>query len=109
MRARATATPGGWLWNPSADLLIGCAGWTLPLLALTYGLARGAWLDLVFTFALLSVVCNHPHYAATWVRAFGDRATRAAYRRYTLHLTALLALGLLAAHLATWTVPLLFT
>jgi tetratricopeptide (TPR) repeat protein len=99
----------GWLWNPWADLTIGCAGWTLPLLALTYLLSRAAWIDVAFAFSLLTLVCNHPHYMATWVRAFGSRESAAAYRFYTLHLSVLFGLALVAAHLSAALVPLLFT
>src|SRR5262245_52964707 len=98
-----------WMWNRWADLAIGCAGWSLPLLVLTELLSRGAWIDVAFAFSLLTLVCNHPHYAATWERAFGSRERFGAYRLYTVHLTVVLALTLIAAHLAPVLVPLIFT
>ena len=67
--ATATPAPAGWVWNPWVDLIIGCGGWTLPLVALTYLLSRSAGLDVAFGFSLLTLVCNHPHYMATVVRA----------------------------------------
>ena len=105
----AGGAPAGWVWGPWVDLGVGCAGWTLPLLALTYLLSRSAWLDVAFAFSLLTLVCNHPHYMATVHRAFGDRASAAAYRMYTVHLSVLFAMTLVAAHLYAPLVPLLFT
>jgi Tfp pilus assembly protein PilF len=109
----ATAAPTGpstaWVWNPWVDLTIGCAGWTLPLLALTYVLSRSDWLDVAFAFSLLTLVCNHPHYMATVYRAFGSRESVTAYRFYAVHLSALFGLTLLAAYAFPPLVPLLFT
>lgn len=105
-----TATPPRpWLWNPAADLIVGCAAWTLPFLALSGGLAQTASSRLAFGFALLTVVCNHPHYMATVQRAFADRERRAAHRPYAVHLTALFAVALLALFIHPPLIPAIFT
>lgn len=104
----ATSRPP-WLWNPTADLLIGCGAWTLPLLALSGGLAQAAGPQLAFAFALLTVVCNHPHYMATIQRAAASRERRAAYRPYLVHLTALFGLALLALFSEPALIPAVFT
>jgi hypothetical protein len=50
-------------------LLVGCGAWSLPLLALTFGLQRGNGAEVAFAFCLLAVFCNNPHYMATIYRA----------------------------------------
>lgn len=84
------AAAGVWLWNPGVDLLIGCAGWSLPFLALS-AVAPGGGIDVAYAFSLLTLVCNHPHYMATLQRAFAVAERRTAYHFYTLHLPLLLA------------------
>jgi Tfp pilus assembly protein PilF len=109
VRSTAATARGPWLWAPGVDLLVGCGGWSLPLLALT-GWASGAeGLDLAFAFSLLTLVCNHPHYAATIRRALSSPERRAAYRRYTVHLP--LALAAVAGALVAWPalIPAVFT
>ncbi|MBX3026447.1 hypothetical protein KF840_16185 [bacterium] len=98
-----------WLWTPAVDLLIGCGGWSLPLLAVTGWAAGGNALDVAFAFSLLTLVCNHPHYMATVRRAWANPGRRAAYRRYTVHLG--LALGATALALWRWPalIPAVFT
>lgn len=98
-----------WLWNPWTDLLVGCGAWTLPLLALSGGLAHDGGAQLAFAFALLTVVCNHPHYMATVQRAFASRERRAAYRPYTVHLTGLFAVALVALFVHPPLIPAIFT
>lgn len=111
----SAATPGhavrpgaGWVWNPVADLVIGCAGWSLPFLALGWWAgARG--LDVAFAFSLLTLVCNHPHYMATVQRALDTPERRTAYRFYTIDLP--LILGVTALALFAWPplIPAVFT
>lgn len=58
-----------WLVNPTLDLLVGCGAWTLPLLALGLALGESGQATALTGFSVLLLVCNWPHYAATWHRA----------------------------------------
>ncbi|MGD9764331.1 MAG: tetratricopeptide repeat protein [Candidatus Binatia bacterium] len=109
-KADTGPAPPPWLWARWVDLTVGCAAWTLPLLAVIGWLARTRAADVALGFALLTLVCNHPHYAATIYRAFGNREAIAGHRRfYTVHLTLLAAVAVIAAHLFPRLAPLLFT
>lgn len=105
----AAARGAGWLWNPWTDLLIGCAGWSLPLLAISDALSRSHGGGVLLGFSLLTLVCNHPHYAATIARAASSAERRAAYRVYLVHLPLLLAAA--GAAMLCWPplVPAFFT
>ena len=97
-----------WIDRPWIDLLIGCGGWSLPLLALSYAVVDGDVPRWSAVFYGLALVCNYPHYMATIYRAYG-RDDRGAHRLYTHWLTAgLVALGV-AAHAWFPLVPWLFT
>ena len=97
-----------WIDRPWIDLLIGCGGWSLPLLALSYAVVDGEVPRWSAVFYGLALVCNYPHYMATIYRAYG-RDDRGAHRLYTHWLTAgLVALGV-AAHAWFPLVPWLFT
>ena len=97
-----------WIGRPWIDLLIGCGGWSLPLLALSYTLVAGDVPRWSAVFYGLALVCNYPHYMATVYRAYG-RDDRGAHRLYTHWLTGgLIALGI-AAHAWFPLVPWLFT
>ena len=105
----ATVPPRSiWIARPWVDLLVGCGGWSLPLLAISYALTGAAarqWSSAFYTLALIS---NYPHYMATVYRAYG-RSDRTAHRLYTVWGTAVLvALGALA-HVELMLLPLLFT
>src|SRR5690242_16585673 len=100
---------GVWLWNPATDLLIGCAGWSLPFLALSAEWAQRGALDVTYGFALLTLVCNHPHYMATLQRAWSDPARRGAYRFYLVHLALLLAIAAGVMLAAPVLIPAFFT
>ncbi len=65
----ATSMRSPWLVNPALDLLIGCGAWTLPLLALAPLLGDSGRDVALVVFSALLLVCNWPHYAATWHRA----------------------------------------
>jgi len=104
----APASRPVWIGRPWIDLLIGCGGWSLPLLALSYAVVDGDVPRWSAVFYGLALVCNYPHYMATIYRAYG-RDDRGAHRLYTHWLTAgLLALGV-AAHAWFPLVPWLFT
>jgi tetratricopeptide (TPR) repeat protein len=104
----STAARRFWIDRPGIDLLIGCGGWSIPLLAVSYALVERDVPRWSAVFYALALVCNYPHYMATIYRAYG-RDDRGAYRLYTHWLTgALVALGV-AAHAWFPLVPWLFT
>ena len=82
----APASRPVWIGRPWIDLLIGCGGWSLPLLALSYALVDGDVPRWSAVFYGLALVCNYPHYMATIYRAYG-RDDRGAHRLYTHWLT----------------------
>jgi hypothetical protein len=87
---------------------VGCGGWSVPLLALSYALTGDdarAWAAVFYSLAL---VANYPHYMATIYRAYGATA-RAAHRAYTHYATAVLVALALAAHADVRLLPVLFT
>ena len=98
-----------WLYNPSVDLIVGCAAWSAPLLILSgrsLETDARAWSVVFYALALLF---NYPHYMATVYRAYHTRSEFARYRIFTLHLTALLAIVGIASHVWSAIVPWIFT
>lgn len=93
-----------WLYGPTLDLLIGCGAWSLPLLAITFFLQRENAVAVSFTFYLLAVFCNNPHYMATVYRAYHTSADFRKYRFFTVYVTVLLLITVGLVHF----VPMLF-
>jgi hypothetical protein len=106
---RAPAVPRSlWIARPWIDLVIGCGGWSLPLLAVAYGLSGDAERTWAASFYSLALVVNYPHYMATVYRAYRGGEWRR-HAAYTVWLTAaLIAVGAVA-HVETWLIPLVFT
>ncbi len=97
-----------WIARPWVDLVVGCGGWSLPLLAVSYLLTGDSARDWAGGFYALALLANYPHYMATVYRAYGV-ADRSAHRVYTVYGTAaLVALGALA-HADLRLLPILFT
>jgi len=97
-----------WIAHPWVDLVVGCGGWSLPLLAWSYALTGDSAREWAGAFYALALVANYPHYMATVYRAYGA-ADRGAHRLYTVHATAaLVALGAVA-HVELRLLPVLFT
>ena len=69
---RAVA-PRLWIARPWVDLVVGCGGWSLPLLAVSYALSRDSARDWAGVFYALALLANYPHYMATVYRAYGSR------------------------------------
>jgi len=88
--------------------VVGCGGWSLPLLALAYLLGAQGGQLWAGAFYALALVANYPHYMATVYRAYGA-ADHAQYRTYTVGGTALLVGLGLWAHLDTALLTPLFT
>ena len=111
MKFRGTVAPPGrsiWIDGPWIDLLIGCGGWSLPLLLVSYRLVERDVPRWSAVFYTLAIVCNYPHYMATIYRAYGG-GDRGAHRLYTHYLTAGLLLLGVVAHINLALVPWLFT
>lgn len=111
LRSGATSTESRTLWvdRPWVDLLVGCGGWSAPLLLLAYGLAgqdARRWSALFYALAL---VCNYPHYMATIHRAYARAEDRARYRLFTHYVTGLLFLVAVAALASPLLLSVLFT
>ncbi len=97
-----------WIAGPWTDLVIGCGGWSLPLLAISYVLTGEAARQASIAFYSLALLTNYPHYMATVYRAYGQR-DRGAHHLYIVWGTAILiALGAIA-HVRPALVPWLFT
>ncbi len=109
MAARAPVAPRSlWIARPWIDLVIGCGGWSLPLLALAYFMPPSTDGQMAATFYTLALVANYPHYMATVYRAYG-RADVGRHQLYTVWGTlGLVALGALA-HIQVWLIPIVFT
>jgi tetratricopeptide (TPR) repeat protein len=107
----AAARSGGqatWIENAWIDLLVGCGGWSIPLLLVSYTLVERDVPRWSAVFYALALVFNYPHYMATIYRAYG-RADRGRHRLYTHYLTGLLVVVAMAAHVRFALVPWLFT
>jgi tetratricopeptide (TPR) repeat protein len=102
------ARPGPWIYKPTIDLAIGCAGWSAPLLLLLYFTQdNGVIFSIVFYG--LALLFNFPHYTATIYRAYRTREDFSRYRIFTVHVTLLMLLAGAIAHWAGWLIPVLFT
>ena len=97
-----------WLYNPWADLILGCGAWTVPLLLLTY-LSASHELAWGVAFYALALVFNYPHYMATIYRAYHTREDFRKYRIFTVHITGLVILTGLLAHFSFAVLPWLIT
>ncbi len=113
MSAASQASPApannGWIYRPWLDLLVGCGAWSAPLLLLVYPMRISNSAGWAVAFYGLALFFNYPHYMATVYRAYHTREDFAKYRIFTLHLTALLALTAVLAHLSFRMLPWLFT
>lgn len=104
----AAALPSVWVSRPWIDLLVGCGGWSLPLLALSFVLTGDGERTWAGVFYGLALVSNYPHYMATVYRAYGA-ADRTAHRAYTVFATLALVAAGVVAHLDVRVLPVLFT
>ena len=84
----------GWLFGPVPDLLFGCGGLYLcALLAFAIGGAglRDAEAGMHWLGPLLVLMIGAPHYGATILRVYEQRADRRAYVFFAVHATLLIA------------------
>jgi hypothetical protein len=84
----------GWLFGPVPDLLFGCGGLYLcALLAFAIGGAglRDAEAGMHWLGPLLVLMIGAPHYGATILRVYEQRADRRAYVFFAVHATLVIA------------------
>jgi tetratricopeptide (TPR) repeat protein len=105
----ATAPSTPWIYGPWLDLIVGCGGWSAPLLAIAMWLTPGTTHGWAVAFYLLALAFNYPHFMATVYRAYHTHADFEKYKFFTLHLTLVLALTGVLVHLAPTLLPWLFT
>jgi hypothetical protein len=98
-----------WINRPLVDLLVGCGGWSLPLLLASYWLVDADARRWSAVFYALALACNYPHYMATIHRAYFRQTDRDRHRLVTHYLTAGLVLLAVAAHVRPALLPWLFT
>jgi tetratricopeptide (TPR) repeat protein len=102
-----TAAP--WIYNPWLDLIVGCGGWSAPLLLLAYFSMSASTRVWAVAFYALALVFNYPHYMATIYRAYHRAEDFQKYRIFTVHTTALVLATLLLAHYWVRILPWIFT
>jgi tetratricopeptide (TPR) repeat protein len=95
--------------QPWLDLLVGCGGWSAPLLLLSYLLVDNQARQWSAVFYALALICNYPHYMATIHRAYGRADDRSRYKLFTHYVTAALVAVGIAAHFQFGLVAWLFT
>ena len=98
-----------WIYTPTLDLLIGCGGWSAPLLLLTAFTATSKSAQWSFAFYLLALLFNYPHFMATAYRTYRSYDELTRYRFYTIHVAMLLAAAGLIAHVWYPLLPWIFT
>jgi len=97
-----------WIYAPWLDLLVGCGAWSAPLMLFWY-LSNTSAIAWSATFYGLAIFFNYPHYMATLYRAYHTAEDFRKYRIFTVHITLLIALTLVAAHFWYGALPWLFT
>ena len=105
----ADGKPSPWLFNGPVDLLIGCGGWSLPLIALVSIATGKNSVLLASAFYFLTIFCNNPHYMATVYRAYHTGADFNQYRFFTIYVTVLLILTVTLVHLWPTAFPWVLT
>jgi tetratricopeptide (TPR) repeat protein len=109
----ASSAPAGaaspWIYSPWLDWLVGCGGWSAPLLAATFLFAPGNSHGWGVAFYVLAVIFNYPHFMATVYRAYHSRAQFEKYKIFTLHVTLLVLLTGVVMHASPRLFPWIFT
>jgi tetratricopeptide (TPR) repeat protein len=105
--ARVAKSP--WIYRPWLDLLIGCGGWSAPLLAVALWLTPSHTHAWAVAFYFLAMLFNYPHFMATVYRAYRTREDFERYKYFTLHFTFLLVLTGALLHARSQFLPWVFT
>jgi len=100
-----------WLYGRWIDLFVGCGLGYLVLVPvlLAYGWSSGVREFPVAAIVAFGMLINAPHYGATVLRVYSDRADRAKYRFFALHATLALALVFAGASRSVWLASALIT
>jgi tetratricopeptide (TPR) repeat protein len=98
-----------WIYRPWIDLLIGCGGWSAPLLLLAFYATTTYSRAWAVAFYFLALLCNYPHFMATVYRAYHTRTEFEKYRIFTVHIALLLAIAGVIAHVWYPLLPWIFT
>jgi Flp pilus assembly protein TadD len=107
--AQLSRSGGPWIYGPWLDLLVGCGGWSAPLLLVAALLTSSHVHAWAIVFYALAVVFNYPHFMATEYRAYRSSEDFQKYKFFTLHITLLLALTGVLAHTFPRFLPWIFT
>jgi len=106
---KESETRSPWVYRPWIDLLVGCGAWSAPLLLLSNFVSPASTTHWSFTFYMLALLFNYPHFMATVYRAYHTYDEFAKYRFFTVHVALLLACTGLIAHLWYPLLPWIFT
>jgi tetratricopeptide (TPR) repeat protein len=98
-----------WIYRPWIDLLIGCGAWSAPLLLLSFYATNTYSRAWAVAFYFLALLFNYPHFMATVYRAYHTHTEFEKYRIFTVHVTLLLALAGIIAHVWFPVLPWIFT
>jgi hypothetical protein len=109
--AATTQTSQRWFFGPVPDLILGCgAGYVALMAILLVPLASSAFAPWVaLTVAAGTLLLNAPHYGATLLRISEDPEDRHRYGFFTLCVTAVMGVLLVAGLHAAWLGSLLLT
>lgn len=98
-----------WIYDPWLDLIVGCGGWSAPLLLISYFSLASSARTWSVVFYVLALFFNYPHYMATIYRAYHRAEDFQKYRVFTVHITALMVLTLVLSHMWLGLLPWIFT
>ncbi len=98
-----------WIYTPWLDLLVGCGGWSAPLLAIALLMSPSNSHSWAIAFYVLAVIFNYPHFMATIYRAYHTRENFEKYKFVTLHVTLLVILTGVVMHASPRLFPWVFT
>lgn len=107
--APAAKLSSPWIYQPWLDLLVGCGGWSAPLLAVALFMSPSNSHSWAIAFYVMAVIFNYPHFMATIYRAYHSRENFEKYKFVTLHVTLLVILTGVVMHASPRFFPWVFT